>query len=58
MLFLADTMRNPLAVQTVRAPQYTAIFEPPPGTAFAGVTVVWPDGSASTRVVAYRPLGP
>jgi hypothetical protein len=57
MLFLADTTRNPLAVQTVRAPQYTALFEPPPGTAFAGMTVVWPDGSASTRVVAYRPVG-
>jgi hypothetical protein len=56
-LFLADATRNPLAVQAVRAPSYSALFEPPPGTAFAGMTVVWPDGSASTRVVAYRPLG-
>jgi hypothetical protein len=56
-LFLADATRNPLAMQAVRAPFYSALFEPPPGTAFAGMTVVWPDGSASTRVVAYRPLG-
>jgi hypothetical protein len=56
-LFLADATRNVLAVQSVRAPLYSALFEPPPGTAFAGMTVMWPDGSASTRVVAYRPLG-
>jgi hypothetical protein len=56
-LFLADATRSVLAVQTVRTPSYTALFEPPPGTAFAGITVVWPDGSTSTRVVAYRAFG-
>ncbi len=56
-LFLADTTRSVLAVQTVRTPPYTALFEPPPGTAFAGMTVVWQDGSTSTRVVAYRAFG-
>ena len=56
-LFLADATRSVLAVQTVRTPPYTALFEPPPGTAFAGMTVVWPDGSTSTRVVAYRAFG-
>ncbi len=55
-LFLADSARSMLSVQTVRTPPYTALFEPPPGTAFAGMTVAWPDGSTSTRFVSYRAL--
>ncbi len=51
-LFLADTAQAILAVQTVRAPPFAAVFEPPAETVFAGMTVVWPSGSKSTRLVA------
>ena len=54
VLFLADTAQGVLSAQTLRSPPFTALFEPPPGTAFAGMTVVWPDGTLSTRVVPYR----
>lgn len=50
-LFLADSTQVVLAVQTLRVPPFTAFFEPPTGTAFAGMTVVWPNGSKSTRLV-------
>jgi hypothetical protein len=53
-LFLADTAQGVLSAQTLRSPPFTALFEPPPGTAFAGMTVVWPDGTLSTRFVPYR----
>ncbi len=53
-LFLSDTAQAVLAAQTVRAPPFTALLVPPPGTAFAGVTVAWPDGTTSTRLVPYR----
>ncbi|MGH7630502.1 MAG: hypothetical protein ACREOF_14190 [Gemmatimonadales bacterium] len=53
-LFLADSAQSVLAVQTVRAPPYTALFEPPDGAVFAGVTVVWPAGTKSTSLVAFR----
>lgn len=53
-LFLADTAQGVLAAQTLRSPPFTALFEPPPGMAFAGMTVVWPDGTVSTRLVPYR----
>lgn len=55
-LFLADTAQGVLAAQTLRAPPFRALLEPPPGTAFAGMTVVWPDGTTSTRLVPYRSL--
>jgi hypothetical protein len=56
-LFLADATRSVLAAQSIRTPPYSALFEPTPGTAFVGMTVVWPDGSTSTRLVAYRAFG-
>jgi hypothetical protein len=56
-LFLADTARAILAAQTIRAPPFTALLEPAPATAFAGVTVVWQDGTTSTRMVPYRFVG-
>ncbi len=56
-LFLADTARAMLAAQTLRAPPFTALLEPPPATAFAGVTVAWQDGTTSTRLVPYRAIG-
>jgi hypothetical protein len=56
-LFLADTARAMLAAQTIRAPPFTALLQPPPGTAFAGVTVAWQDGTTSTRLVPYRAIG-
>ncbi|HKT58966.1 MAG TPA: hypothetical protein VJQ46_02885 [Gemmatimonadales bacterium] len=52
--FLADSAQAVLRAQTLRAPPFTALFEPPPGTAFAGMTVGWPDGTTSTRLVPYR----
>jgi hypothetical protein len=53
-LFLADTAQAVIAAQTIRAPPFTALLQPPPGTAFAGVTVAWRDGTTSTRLVPYR----
>jgi hypothetical protein len=52
-LFLADTAQGVLSGQTLRSPPFTALFEPPAGTAFVGMTVVWPDGTLSTRFVPY-----
>ncbi|MGH7629916.1 MAG: hypothetical protein ACREOF_11165, partial [Gemmatimonadales bacterium] len=54
VLFLADTAQSTLAAQTLRGPPYTALFEPPAGTASAGMSVLWPDGTTSTRVVPLR----
>jgi hypothetical protein len=56
-LFLADSSQSVLSAQTLRSPPFTALFEPHPGTAFVGMTVVWPDGTLSTRFVPY-PKGP
>lgn len=55
-LFLADTAQTVLVVQTLTAPPYTALLEPPPETAFAGMTAVWPNGTKATRLVAYQVL--
>ena len=52
--FLADTSRAVLSAQTVRSPPFTALFEPPPGTAFAGMTVVLPGGTLVTQFLPYR----
>ena len=53
-LFLADSAQAVLASQTLKGPPFTALLAPPPGTSYAGVTVVWPDGSTSSRLVPYR----
>jgi hypothetical protein len=52
--FLADSAKTVLSAQTDRAPPFTAQFEPPPGTAFAGMTVVLPNGTLVTRFVPYK----
>ena len=52
--FLADTGRVVLSAQTVRSPPFTALFEPPPWTAFAGMTVVLPGGTLVTQFLFYR----
>ena len=52
--FLADAARAVLSAQTVRSPPFTALFEPPPGTAFAGMTVVLPGGTLVTQFLPYR----
>ena len=52
--FLADRARGVLSAQTVRSPPFTALFEPPPGTAFAGMTVVLPGGTLVTQFLPYR----
>jgi hypothetical protein len=56
--FLADASRNVLSAQTVRAPPFTAIFDPPAKAAFAGMTVVLPNGALVTRFVAFHPRAP
>jgi len=53
-LFLADSAQTVLASQTLRGPPFTALLDPPPATAYAGVTAVWPDGTTSSRLVPYR----
>jgi hypothetical protein len=52
--FLADAARAVLSAQTVRSPPFTALFEPPPGTAFAGMTAVLPGGVLVTQFLPYR----
>jgi hypothetical protein len=52
--FLADGSRNVLSAQTVRAPPFTALFEPSAKTAFAGMSVVLPNGALVTRFVPYH----
>jgi hypothetical protein len=52
--FLADTTKTVLSAQTDRSPPFTAVLEAPPGTAFAGMTVVLPNG---TLVTQYAPYG-
>jgi hypothetical protein len=53
-LFLADSAQAVLASQTLRGPPFTALLDPPPETAYAGVTAMWPDGTTSSRLVPYR----
>ena len=52
--FLADESRAVLSAQTVRAPPFTALFEPTPETAFTGMTVVLPGGTLVTQFLPYR----
>jgi hypothetical protein len=56
--FLADASRNVLSAQTVRAPPFTVLFDPPPRTALAGMTVVLPNGALVTRFVPYHRRAP
>jgi hypothetical protein len=51
--FLATADSTVLSAQTVRSPPFTAVFEPPPATAFTGMTVVLPGGSLVTQYVRY-----
>jgi hypothetical protein len=53
-LFVADSAQAMLAAQTLRAPPFTALLEPPPATAYVGMTAVWPDGTTTSRLVPYR----
>ena len=52
--FLADSAKAVLSAQTVRAPPFSAVFEPAPRTAFTGMTVVLPGGTLVTRFLPYR----
>lgn len=54
-LFLADSARNVLAAETVRTPPFTALLEPPSGTAYAGMTVLLPGGTLETQYVPWKP---
>lgn len=57
-IFLADSAETVLAVQTLRAPPYAAVFEATSAAAFAGVTVVERDGSPATALVPLGADGP
>jgi hypothetical protein len=52
--FLADSAKAVLSAQTDRSPPFTATFQLPAGTAFAGMTVVLPGGNLVTRFLPYR----
>ena len=52
--FLTDSARAILSAQTDRSPPFTADFQLPAGTAFAGMTVVLPGGNLVTR---FKPYG-
>ncbi|HEY9016142.1 MAG TPA: hypothetical protein VIM84_13900 [Gemmatimonadales bacterium] len=49
--FLADSARNVLTAVTLRAPPFTALFQPPAGAAYAGMTVLLPGGTLETQYV-------
>lgn len=53
-LFLADAAETVLAVQTLHAAPFTALFEPTSEVALIGLTVVWSDGVKSTTLVPYQ----
>lgn len=53
-LFLADADQTVLVVQTLAAPPFTALLEPPPDATMAGMTVVWRTGTTSTTLAEYR----
>jgi hypothetical protein len=52
--FLADSVRRVLTAETVRAPPFTTLLEPPSGTAYAAMTVVLAGGTLETQYVPYR----
>ena len=52
-LFVADSGERVLAVQTVRAPPFTALFDVTPDIAYIGATLVYDDGTKSTTLVPY-----
>ncbi len=52
--FLADSSRNVLTAETVRAPPFVAVLKPPAETAYAGMTVVLPGGTVETQYVPYH----
>lgn len=54
-LFLADSEQQVLAVQTVRAAPFTAVFDIVASMAYAGMTVVYDDGRTVTILVPYAP---
>ncbi len=54
-LFLADRGQQVLAVQTLRASPFTALFDVVAGTAYVGMTVVYGDGRKVTILAPYAP---
>jgi hypothetical protein len=52
--FLADSAKNVLSAQTDRTPPFMAETPLPPRTAFAGMTVVLPNGNMVTKFVPYQ----
>jgi len=52
-LFVADQDQRVLAIQTVRAAPFTALFDVTPDIAYIGVTLVYEDDTKSTALVPY-----
>jgi hypothetical protein len=52
-LFLADAQQRVLAVQTLRAPPFSALFEPGYQAAYVGITIVYADGQTATTLLPY-----
>ena len=52
-LFLADAQQRVLAVQTLRAPPFSALFEPSYQAAYVGITIVYADGQTATTLLPY-----
>jgi hypothetical protein len=52
--FLADSSKTVLSAETVRSVPFTAVLEPPPGTAYAGMTVMLSGGTLDTEYVPYH----
>ena len=52
-LFLADAQQRVLAVQTLRAPPFSALFEPSYQAAYVGITIVYGDGQTTTTLLPY-----
>ena len=56
--FLTDSAKHVLSAQTDRTPPFMAETPLPAGTAFAGMTVVLPNGNLVTKFVPYVPPAP
>lgn len=53
-LFLADAQQRVLAVQTLRAAPFAALFEPSSAAAYVGITVSYADGQNTTTLLPFR----
>ena len=52
-LFLADAQQRVIAVQTLRAPPFSALFQGAHGAAYVGITIAYVDGQNTTTLLPY-----